>query len=181
LGVAIESGAPHLEDRQHREAQMSWSSGVARQHVSYFSKLAARRVDAIGNVGNGIIVFRGFSGVQTWVCGFNCPPKSGTGQPALMTGTSRPSFGRSGALDPHSWAAPYTGTSWRSYPGSIRKPAPPPRRLFPSTRIQTVEPSHKFHRKHPRPLIFESAFEKVQPRKWPGFTRVGAAHIRIPR
>ena len=41
---------------------MSWSSGVARQHVSYFSKLAARRVDAIGNVGNGIIVFRGHFG-----------------------------------------------------------------------------------------------------------------------
>jgi hypothetical protein len=64
LGVAIELGAPHLEDRQHLSQGGAdvVELGVARQHVSYFSKLAARRVDSIGNVGNGIIVFRGHFG-----------------------------------------------------------------------------------------------------------------------
>jgi hypothetical protein len=73
LGVAIESGAPHLEDRQHlsQGGDGVVELGVACQHVSYFSKLAARFVDPIGNVGTGIIVFRGHFGVQTLVCGFN--------------------------------------------------------------------------------------------------------------
>jgi hypothetical protein len=57
-GVAIEPGAPHLEDRQHlsQGGDSVVELGVPCKHVSYFSELAARYVDPIGNVGNGIMM-----------------------------------------------------------------------------------------------------------------------------
>src|ERR1035437_6927379 len=48
-----------------------------------------------------------------------------------------------------------------------------PRRLAPALPFDEDKPSNRcvnLHREHPRPSLFESDFEKVQPRKWPGFT-----------
>ena len=48
-----------------------------------------------------------------------------------------------------------------------------PRRLAPALPFDEDKPSNRcvnLHREHPRPSLFESDFEKVRPRKWPGFT-----------
>src|ERR1700730_8240461 len=48
-----------------------------------------------------------------------------------------------------------------------------PRRLAPALPFDKDKPSNRcvnLHREHPRPSLFESDFEKVPPRKWPGFT-----------
>src|ERR1700730_16062002 len=48
-----------------------------------------------------------------------------------------------------------------------------PRRLAPALPFDEDKPSNRgvnLHREHPRPPLFESDFEKVRPRKWPGFT-----------
>jgi hypothetical protein len=48
-----------------------------------------------------------------------------------------------------------------------------PRRPAPALPFDKDKPSNRcvnLHREHPRPSLFESDFEKVRPRKWPGFT-----------
>src|ERR1700730_12940790 len=48
-----------------------------------------------------------------------------------------------------------------------------PRRLAPALPFDEDKPSNRcvnLHREHSRPSLFESDFEKVRPRKWPGFT-----------
>src|ERR1700720_2699330 len=48
-----------------------------------------------------------------------------------------------------------------------------PRRLASALPFDEDKPSNRcvnLHREHPRPSLFESDFEKVRPRKWPGFT-----------
>src|ERR1700720_4311917 len=48
-----------------------------------------------------------------------------------------------------------------------------PRRLAPALPFDEDKPPNRcvnLHREHPRPSLFESNFEKVRPRKWPGFT-----------
>ena len=48
-----------------------------------------------------------------------------------------------------------------------------PRRRAPALPFDEDKPSNRcvnLHREHPRPSLFESDFEKVRPRKWPGFT-----------
>src|ERR1700732_2704211 len=48
-----------------------------------------------------------------------------------------------------------------------------PRRLAPPLPFDEDKPSNRcvnLHREHPRPSLFEPDFEKVRPRKWPGFT-----------
>ena len=48
-----------------------------------------------------------------------------------------------------------------------------PRRLAPALPFDEDKPSNRcvnLHREYPRPSLFESDFEKVRPRKWPGFT-----------
>src|ERR1700737_738882 len=48
-----------------------------------------------------------------------------------------------------------------------------PRRLAPALPFDEDKPSNRcvnLHREHPRPSLFELDFEKVRPRKWPGFT-----------
>jgi hypothetical protein len=78
-----------------------------------------------------------------------------------------PAARASAALEPwtaHRGAAPNTGTSWRSYPGSIRKPAP-------ARPLDEDKPSNRrinFQRKHPWPPS-ESMFGKGQPPKVAGF------------
>src|SRR6202022_2430879 len=66
-------------------------------------------------------------------------------------------------------AAPNSGTSWQSCLGSVRKPAPP-RAGSSLRRRQTVEPLRKSPPRTSPAIPLRIRLEKVQPRKWPGFT-----------
>jgi hypothetical protein len=60
--------------------------------------------------------------------------------------------------------------------GRLRIPAQSenPRRLTPALPFDEDKPSNRsvnLHSEHPRPPLFESDFEKVPPRKWPGLLR----------
>jgi hypothetical protein len=63
--------------------------------------------------------------------------------------------------------APNSGTSWRPYPGSIRKSAPPRAGSSPP-QTQTAESPHKFQPQTSRPPS-ESKSGKGQPQKVAGF------------
>ena len=69
----------------------------------------------------------------------------------------------------HSRAAPNSGTSWQSYPGSVRKPSAASAPALPFDEDKPSNRCVNLHRDHPRPSLFELDFEKVRPRKWPGF------------
>ena len=71
----------------------------------------------------------------------------------------------------------------REAPAGLLKPSaaasengrdnPSSRQAAQGTRLGPLQPSNRcvnLHHEHPRPSLFESDFEQIQPRKWPVFT-----------
>ena len=94
---------------------------------------------------------------------------------ASMTKTSGPSFGsrarrRVSSLGSHIAGrrriAAHFGNRVRAQPNDPRCPAP----TLPFDENKPSNRRANLHREHRRPPLFESDFEKVRPRKWPGFT-----------
>jgi hypothetical protein len=74
-------------------------------------------------------------------------------------------------------AAPNSGTSWRSSPGSIRKPVPPPAGSSPQQK-QTIEPLHKSPLQTSPAALPNRHSEKVSPESGRVFLRHAAAKCR---